>query len=440
MFDFSSLLFWYRLVVLFELFTFNLLLFNKLKKKSHYVIRLIIGIIISFLIVFCTPIVAYNWFYTSLTFFIIFILSLLVSLLVYDEPFTTILFCTLDSYIFQHISYQLFLLIKVITDPSSEANTGIYGNKLPTNFASILMDAFIYVLCFLLFLFIAYVTFGKRIKKDKQIQIQKPVISIICVILIFSSVVVNSIYTYNFYQNEIKSPLILNSFLMIIVCVLCLLLQFESFNKVDLKQQLDIANHIIREEKSQYEKSKTNIELINIKCHDLKHKINMIENLNSKDAEEINKIINIYDSTVKSGNITLDTILTEKTLECQAKNIPITCLIDGKDLSFMEDVDLYVLFANAFDNAIEASNKLPNEKRGISLTSTKKGKMLFIALKNNCLDNIKFENGSPITTKEDKEHHGFGTRSIKRIVEKYNGNVIFDVDNGVFILSITLPL
>ena len=302
------------------------------------------------------------------------------------------------------------------------------------------MDVFIYVLCFLLFLFIAYVTFGKRIKKDKQIQIQKPVISIICVILIFSSVVVNSIYTYNFYKNEIKSPLILNSFLMIIVCVLCLLLQFESFNKVDLKQQLDIANHIIREEKSQYEKSKTNIELINIKCHDLKHKINMIENLNSKDAEEINKIINIYDSTVKSGNITLDTILTEKTLECQAKNIPITCLIDGKDLSFMEDVDLYVLFANAFDNAIEASNKLPNEKRGISLTSTKKGKMLFIALKNNCLDNIKFENGSPITTKEDKEHHGFGTRSIKRIVEKYNGNVIFDVDNGVFILSITLPL
>lgn len=106
----------------------------------------------------------------------------------------------------------------------------------------------------------------------------------------------------------------------------------------------------------------------------------------------------------------------------------------------MEDVDLYVLFANAFDNAIEASNKLPNEKRGISLTSTKKGKMLFIALKNNCLDNIKFEDGSPITTKEDKEHHGFGTRSIKRIVEKYNGNVIFDVDNGVFILSITLPL
>lgn len=106
------------------------------------------------------------------------------------------------------------------------------------------------------------------------------------------------------------------------------------------------------------------------------------ENVKKEVVNEMTSSIKIYDSSIKTGNKVLDTIMTEKSLECSQKNIKITCLLDGKKLNFMSELDLYTFFGNALDNAIESVSKLSEDKRAISLTMTKKGNFISLVIQN----------------------------------------------------------
>ena len=90
----------------------------------------------------------------------------------------------------------------------------------------------------------------------------------------------------------------------------------------------------------------------------------------------------------------------------------------------MDAVDLSVLLANFFDNAIEAEKKLKGEKEIIFDMRAYKG-YLIITIKNLVEKKVLDENGLLQTTKEDKQKHGFGMSSMKEIVEKYEGYLSF---------------
>ena len=49
---------------------------------------------------------------------------------------------------------------------------------------------------------------------------------------------------------------------------------------------------------------------------------------------------------------------------------------------------------------------------------------------------LAFEDGLPLTTKEDKESHGFGMRSLRMIVKKYGGELTASVSDDIFHLNI----
>lgn len=98
----------------------------------------------------------------------------------------------------------------------------------------------------------------------------------------------------------------------------------------------------------------------------------------------------------------------------------------------MDETDIYTLFGNAFDNAIEAVEKLPLDKRIISLSSQCKGNIFSFAIRNYFAEKLVFKDGLPLTTKNDTNYHGFGMKSIRNIVEKYNGDLKISIDNDVF--------
>ena len=103
---------------------------------------------------------------------------------------------------------------------------------------------------------------------------------------------------------------------------------------------------------------KENIDLINIKCHDMKHKIRLLtngKNFSNEERESIDKSITIYDSSLKTGNEALDVILTEKAFICNEKNVKFTCVIDGTLISFINETDIFSLFGNIMDNALNAT-------------------------------------------------------------------------------------
>ena len=56
------------------------------------------------------------------------------------------------------------------------------------------------------------------------------------------------------------------------------------------------------------------------------------------------------------------------------------------------------------------------------------------------VEKIILKDGLPLTTKNDHNSHGYGMKSIRYIVEKYNGNLIIDCNNNIFVLSILLSI
>ena len=148
-----------------------------------------------------------------------------------------------------------------------------------------------------------------------------------------------------------------------------------------------------------------------------------------------------YDAVVETGNEVLDTILSEKSLNCEHRHIRLSCIVDASHLDFMSTLDIYALLGNALDNAIEnVSRYRDEEKRVISLNIKAVGDFLSIQTNNYCEDQPKVRGGLPVSTKRDREYHGFGLKSMRHIAEKYGGSLAVSVEDHVFTLQILLPM
>ncbi|MDO4284849.1 MAG: GHKL domain-containing protein [Eubacteriales bacterium] len=195
-----------------------------------------------------------------------------------------------------------------------------------------------------------------------------------------------------------------------------------------------------------YKNSAESVALVNQKYHDLKHQIAYLRNVvdtEEKNAylDQMEQEIRSYEAQNKTGNKVLDTILTTKSLQCQRQGISLTCVADGKEIGFMNPMDISALFGNALDNAIESVKKISDpEKRLIHLSVSKQKNFVRIRVENCFEGEIRFENGIPVTSKKDKAFHGFGTRSIRRIAEKYGGSMTIDTRGDWFELRVLLPV
>lgn len=230
-------------------------------------------------------------------------------------------------------------------------------------------------------------------------------------------------------------------------CATVLYLQHELFQKSAIRQELDMLNHLWLQHKNQYDLSKENITLINRKCHDLKHQIKAMRLLftdesREKYLREMEQSVRIYEVLAKTGNEVLDTVLTEKSLYCEANGIQANCVADGRLLSFMDPVDLYTILGNALDNAIESvKENADREKRIIDVLIHAQKQMMLIQVMNPMNQELTFdEEGLPISTKEQNGYHGFGLKSIRHTVKKYGGFLTVRTDNGIFCLQILIPM
>lgn len=74
----------------------------------------------------------------------------------------------------------------------------------------------------------------------------------------------------------------------------------------------------------------------------MKHQISRMTSTTDPDAiQELERIINIYDASLKTGNETLDVCLMEKKLLCEQNHIKFDCMINGQSLSFMQPADIF---------------------------------------------------------------------------------------------------
>ena len=408
----------------------------KLKKKNPFVLRYIISILLCLEVSFVFPLFSDNAFYISSMFFIFWIVVYLTMIFCLQENKKNLLFISIIGYTTEHIAYELYLFI-VTAFGIVNGENGIYSFQNKFLFINY-QDAICYFASYLVIYFFAYLFFARKIKGNEGIRINNPLFLIIGIIFIFIDITLNAFVDNYSKINFDKTYICTIAIINILLCIMFEFFAFETSTRQELRKNLDVISQMKYNEEKQYELSKENIALINQKCHDLKYFIRNYGNnqtLNPQVIEEISQSIEIFDSNIKTGNNALDIIFTEKSLLCYKNNIRFTCIADGKLLSFMDDVDAYSLFGNLVDNAIEAL-KDEAQKRVISLIIKGQGDFVSISIQNFFSKKLHFENGLPITTKKDKNYHGYGMKSIKMICEKYNGTLSINTNDNIFSVNI----
>ena len=193
-----------------------------------------------------------------------------------------------------------------------------------------------------------------------------------------------------------------------------------------------------------YEMSHEGIVSLQTKCHDLKHQIRAIRSEAGKARfdeylNELEDSINEYSTVIECGNQTVDIVLTEKNILCYSNHVKFSYMIDGSLFNFLTEREIYSLFGNALDNALEAVTKIENpEGRMITLRSNSRGGMIVLQVENTFAGDVSLtDDALPHTTKTGSGH-GFGLRSIQRIAEKHGGTMTLRIEEGVFRLTVVM--
>lgn len=357
----------------------------------------------------------------------VFIMSIGCVYFSYKNSIWVILFYCSGGYAAQHIAKNVAGLIKAIP---AVAHFSAENNLWFPYLLEILVCAVIYALIYFLILRGNVLTDSKKgIKLKVSVSL---IVILICIGL-------SRLSTDNAARDSVA--FIAESLYAIVGCGLVLFILFTIKRSDKMENEVEVMTELLHREKEQYKLSKENIELINIKCHDLKHQISTLkQDYSENKIKEIEDAVMIYDATVKSGNDVLDVILTEKSLYCEKNDIRLTCVVDGHGLAFMDNMDIYSLFGNALSNAIEQASKIESAtRRVVSINVQTNGNFLSVHIENYYDGEITFENGMPVT-KGDKNYHGFGMKSMDYIAKSYGGYMGVTAKDGKFCLDFVFPL
>lgn len=278
------------------------------------------------------------------------------------------------------------------------------------------------------------------LKRNRQFGIESAEIKSrqLIVFAVISSVIV---YIVSFWSNWTEGNNVGEQFFDFLSCLLLLVILLDLFRFRRAEQEHLLLTRLLKQEQEQHEMSRATVEIINRKCHDLKHQISALRHQSEADQErsisELENAILLYDNFAKTGNDDLDIVLAEKTLFAEQHGVKLQCIVDGSQFAFMRTEDICSLFGNAIENAIEAAEKEPvAEKRIVMLNTAARGNMLMIHVENPCAAEPQFVDGLPITSKDDASYHGFGMRSMRYVAEQYGGVLTSSWANGVFSLDI----
>ncbi len=437
---------------LFELYVFCVLVTRKLERSRLFWLRAFGGLAVVAGLAFGVA-----WFYALfgftvwgrvLVYIVLFLAVCLHLRLCFEESFSVILFCGSLAYAAQNLTYKLFLFLWGMGEQAR-----LYDNW---NDLFELYYRLIYYGFFVLAAAAAYFLFIRPLISrlpNRQLNFRMLTISVVVLAVTVLLCSVEDIF-FSFLSDfregrfEEFTYFVLwqtGNLFSVVCCGVVLLLISRTLEQSDLQREVDYLQYAIRQSKQQYEISKDTIELINVKCHDIKYKINELlarhANISEDAVSDLNESISIYDTKVETGNELLDVLLTEKSLYCEQNGITFSCMAHGEKLSFLESGDLYCLFGNIVDNALEAVKALPErEKRIINLVVKTKNDLLIVQEDNYFGGEISFRDGLPVTTKADSDYHGFGTRSIRMIARKYGGELTTSVTGDIFHLNIIFSI
>ena len=232
----------------------------------------------------------------------------------------------------------------------------------------------------------------------------------------------------------------------IMCCVFALIIQFTVTKWQQADTERLLTAQLFTESKKQYEQWSVNAGMIKQWIHDLRHLMNRIENLASQkqvdipDISRVKAAVDRISPTAKTGNDALDVLLQNMDDLCRQNSIELQCVAYADCLKYFDGMKLYFLFANAIDNAMESVSGIEDpEKRLIDISIRAFGDSASIHIWNYFSGPITFNSGLPVTNKGG-EAHGFGMKSMQRIVDEFDGVMHAHTEGEIFNLDIMLPV
>lgn len=212
------------------------------------------------------------------------------------------------------------------------------------------------------------------------------------------------------------------------------------------QEELAHMQALIHRQQQEFTSQKSASEAVQQKYHDLKNCLlalkaeNAASPLRARLVREIDQIMKPLEAGVETGNDFLNIVLADKIRLCHDKQIRLTPYADGRCLHFIEGLDLCVIVGNALDNAIEAVEKLPPDKREIHVKISRSGGMVLLCFHNYYTGALKQSAGGFYqTSKPDSKNHGYGLKGISRLIDKYDGSLAIETAGSEFTLNILIP-
>ncbi len=154
--------------------------------------------------------------------------------------------------------------------------------------------------------------------------------------------------------------------------------------------------------------------------------------------DELDTDLNTVDTVVKTGNAMADAILNSKISLAKSKNIAVHVDAHIPVKLKMSELDLCCIIGNLFDNAIEASIRLPEAERQIRVYMDMKGTQLYISFTNFTAAGKMKKVGKGYKTSKG-EGHGFGLVRIDAIIQRLDGYLSRNSEDGAFTTEILIP-
>lgn len=268
-----------------------------------------------------------------------------------------------------------------------------------------------------------------------------PVSSMILIYLI--------IFSFSGYQIEQKQASILTlSFVLLFMSNIIVFIVYEFTLKINRRNmELEIEQQKESATTEYYELLNQQNENTKIVIHDIKRHLNTIKTLAPENDNSINNYIESIigefgiNNPIDYCNHTLVNVITNRYKKlCDESGIKFNIDIRNTKIDFMSEPDITALLDNILENAVEASISAP--VKFIDFIITTNNQFLSISVTNSVKQKVVVTKNHIISSKKSQSIHGVGLKSIKRVVNKYEGelNMSFNEDNMTFTTSIVFEI
>lgn len=346
------------------------------------------------------------------------VLAVLVAVVcwVYEVSALSALFYASSAYLLQTLAYSLIRLMRLVVTPPGDG--WVYNmSDVPI---VVVVTVVIYLACWRL---VTHHLSGVVVVPRKAAMVFALLVSMM-LSMVFDLVLKDMILSLPMHYVVVLSLVDAS------ICAFVLMAEYEILYAQHLRESVAVMERTMDEQRRQFEVSKSTVDTINRRCHDIRHRV-LRELAGAGGGKvprevlaDVAREIDVYDTAVRTGNVALDVALTEQSMLARSRGVDVRCMADGSSLDFMNASDVYTLFSGILGIAVSQEERSAvGDEAGVSL-GVRADKGLVIAY-------------AEYDAKGDAPKPDL--RRLRSLVNRYDGSVD-EVDEGAYRrLSVLVP-